>query len=141
MNSYTPIALKRFFAYWFLMYLTMYVVNFGLYILASAGIHSIFSWLLLFASPTFFFLGGFFYSKSLPHRWAGWLWTGVIWVVLSIIVSALLMPTVYGVSSSIGLSIGVWKGGVINVVMVILGSLVQDRLLHRAEAQKLSTRS
>ena len=139
--TFSSLPLKRLSVSWLITFACVYAINFGLFVFSTVNSHFIFNWLLDLSTPFLFFLGSFLCFKTIGDRWVLWFWVGISWWFVSILLSAALMPFVYGVPSSFGLSSAVWIGNINSIAAVISGGYVRDRVKARAANKTLLERS
>ena len=126
--TFSELPWKRFFVCWLISFVVLYVTSLVLYTFQIATNNPLLGLLpLVFAPAWTLFMAWRYFSGVTLNDWASRFATALLWIALYIVVSAALLPFVYGYDWTIGFSTGVLTGQSMNFVAVLLGGYVATR--------------
>lgn len=116
---------KRFLIVWFLFFGVLFGLSFLLYTFYVASSQIWFLLLLQILPPIVYLVFGWIYFRTLPlNDWKQRMTVASVWIVFTIVATAVLLPVVYGVPITDGLTIGTLQGAVLNFVAIVLGGFL-----------------
>ncbi len=119
---------KRFLLMWGIAFLVLYVTSLALYTFQLATGNIFLSLLIVVFAPAWtLFMAWKYFEQVTPNDWASRFLTALIWVALYIVLSAALLPFVYGYSWTVGFSSGALTGQSMNFIAVLVGGYVATK--------------
>ncbi len=125
MNQWASFFYARFFIYWFAAFLILYASSFLLFGAFAVTRAPMLYFALQVHSPLILLVFSYLYFRHAARTdWSARIITAIVWIVLTILLSAVLIKPVYGFDWTAAINLRVLNSHWIDIAAIIIGGFL-----------------